>query len=100
MADKDKVQELLEATEMMSQYTAMTEQLAGQISARLTLEEDLDGAKVAKVHEKIYATMRNHMFDFVVRLYGDLFTNDEVDQIIEIARLPISMKMRALIPEL
>ncbi len=95
-----KVQEYFEAAELVEQYVAMTEQMYDQLRSSLELAGDTAGAKATNIQKKIYAVVRDRVFDFVYGTYEDLLTNEEVDQLIEMERLPIVKKMRELTPEI
>lgn len=100
MATPRKVQEYLIATEVAKNYLETMRSLLEQTSLDMLSKGDQNGASKVQQRLRIYGRIQNDLLDLMARLYGELFTDEDLEQLIAIYRMPVSKKIRLSIPSI
>ncbi len=99
MASKEKVQQFFEAAEVVEQYSEMISQISSQ--AKVYFSEDDDDAIIAiEYKERCKKVIGKKLFDFAGKIYQELLTDEELDELIVIYTSPVFVRLRRLAPEL
>ena len=104
MASEEKVQRFFKVAEVSKQNEFFITELVSQMKSRfvgeLTEENNNDEVKIIEVIGKMNRSMGKKSLEFSAKLYEELFTDQELDELIEIYASPAFSRLRELAPEL
>lgn len=100
MASKEKVQEMLVAIDFEKQQKVMVEQMFGSMRTHFADKEDQLGVEAVNVHEKAQVMILKRVGKFVEKIYEEIFTDEEVDEMIHIFSSPAFKRLQAMSPEI
>lgn len=100
MASLKKVREYFEAAEMLKQYTALTENVCAQMSAYFAGRSDDDGLMATELRKRLGVIIGEKMLAFAEEMFVELFSDEELDELIVIHSSPVFKRLRVLAPEM
>lgn len=99
MASPEKIKKFFEVAKIMDQYSILTKGIASQMAAHLE-EGDEIGLKQLELQKRRGEMMSKKLFDFVAGLYENLFTDEDIDDLIAIYTSPAYKRLMAALPEM
>ena len=100
MASKEKVQEMLVVINFKEQQKTLVEQIYSSMRTYFVEKEGEVGVEVVNFHEKAQTMMIERVSGFVIKIYEDIFTDEEVDEMIQIFLSPAFKRFQAMTPEI
>src|SRR3989344_6164409 len=100
MATLLKVRRLLEVSNATEQLRKIAQQMCEGIKANHEKARDVSGALGVDIVNELFTFISSKLDAMVISIYQDLFTEEELDELIAIHSLPLYQKMRDLLPEI
>lgn len=100
MAQPKKVREFLTVAHFDEIYMLMSKGLYEQIAVERMIVRDKDGVLTARVLSTVMGQLKDLVVDYLTTIYGQLFTDDEIDQLIAFHSSPTMKKLREAMPEI
>ena len=98
MASRQKVDEYFVTAELDEAYTQTTEGMCNMMASKFAAVDKLDEAVIAAGVGKVHALIKDRVLDKVKDIYCEVFTDDELAEIMGFVTSPIGKKMRATLP--
>ena len=83
---------------MAANYQLLVQGFLQQFSLDMLCKGDREGALFAEVQSRLQDRLQTKILDMMGRLVGELFTDDELDQLIVVYKMPVSQKVRESVP--
>lgn len=100
MATRAKVNEYLVASDSEENYRMLTQGTMGQMAAKLSIDGQMDASFIAQVQEKLYERTHMRIMEHGAGLIGEMFTDEDLDQLIAFNQLPVAAKFREVMPQM
>jgi hypothetical protein len=98
MAMPRKVQWYLEETEAAANYKMVTEGMLQHLIVEMLSRGNREAAELAQFQLKLAERLENGILGVLAKLYGELFSDQELDQMVALYKQPVTQKMRESIP--
>ena len=99
MATESKVREFLKATDLAEQMKQVVQQICQGMKANYEKQSENFEAETVDAFNKLYNFIVVKMEAVTLSLYQDLYSDEELDELIDILQRPIFVRMRQQRPE-
>jgi hypothetical protein len=99
MASQEKIQEFLVAMDMEKQLVVV-DQIYDSMREDLAEKEGEFGTGFMDFQKRIQAMVFKRINDLFTEIYGDFFSDQELDEMIRIFSSPVYKRIQAMIPEI
>jgi hypothetical protein len=98
MATPRKVEWFLQETQALANYRMVTGGVLQQLSIEMLSRGEREMAELASLQIKVNERLEGKVVDLLGKLYGKLFTDDDLEQLVAIYKQKVSEKLRESIP--
>lgn len=103
MASKDRVQKLFETLQVSEQFDAVIENTSSIFRDKYStecLESGIDPAEFHRIIIEPVTVLKDPMLELVAQIYTEMFTDEEVDELIAIYSSQVFQRLLELTPEI
>jgi hypothetical protein len=98
MATPRKVQWFLQETQALANYRMVTGGVLQQLSLEMLSRGEREMAELASLQIKVNERLEGKVVDLLGKLYGELFTDEDLEQLVAIYKQKVSEKLRESLP--
>ena len=103
MASRDRVAKLFETLQVSKQFDAIIENTSSVMRDKYStecLEDGIDPAEFHRIVTEPVGLLKDGLLELVAQIYTEIFTDEEVDELVSIYSSPTFQRLLELTPEI